>query len=69
MRRRAAAAAANPFTLTRGIEAIISIWSFILMLHCVAEVHRFSAWRAFGAFVLPGSIFTGIVIVVKVAMV
>jgi hypothetical protein len=65
----AAAAAANPFTLTRGIEAIISIWSFILMLHCVAEVHRFSAWRALGAFVLPGLIFAAIVIVVKVAMV
>jgi hypothetical protein len=39
------------------------------MLHCVAEVHRFSAWRAFGAFVLPGLIFAAIVIVVKVAMV
>jgi hypothetical protein len=32
-------------------------------------VHRFSAWRAFGAFVLPGLIFAAIVIVVKVAMV
>jgi len=63
-----AAAAANPFTLTRGVEAIISIWSFILMLHCVGAVHRFSAWRALGAFVLPGAIFAGIVIVIKIAM-
>jgi signal peptidase I len=64
----AAAAAANPFTLTRGVEAIISLWSFILMLHCVGAVHRFSAWRALGAFLLPGAIFAGIAIVVKVAM-
>jgi len=64
----AAAAAANPFTLTRGVEAIVSIWSFILMLHCVGAVHGFSAWRALGAFLLPGAIFAGIVIVVKVAM-
>ncbi len=64
----AAAAAANPFTLTRGVEAIISIWSFIVMLHCVGEVHRFSAWRALGAFVLPGAIFAGIVVVIKIAL-
>ncbi len=62
------AAAANPFTLTRGVEAIISFWSFILMLHCVGEVHRFSAWRALGAFVLPGAIFAGIVVVIKIAL-
>jgi hypothetical protein len=64
----AAAAAANTFTLTRGVEGIISIWSFVLMLHCVGAVYRFSAWRALGAFVLPGLIFAGIAIVVKVAM-
>ena len=68
------AAAANPFALTRGVESIISIWSFIsvwsfvLMLHCVGEVHRFSAWRALAAFLLPGALFIGISIVVKVAM-
>jgi Yip1 domain len=64
----AASAAPNPFTLTRGVEAIISIWSFILMLHCVGEVHRFSAWRALGAFLLPAVIFAGIVTVIKIAM-
>lgn len=64
----AAAAAANPFTATRGIEAIISLWSFILMLHCVGAVHRFSAWRSLGAFVLPGAVLAGIALVVKVAM-
>jgi hypothetical protein len=65
----AASAAPNPFTLTRGVEAIISIWSFILMLHCVGEVHRFSAWRALGAFLLPAVIFAGIVTVIKIAMI
>jgi Yip1 domain len=64
----AAAAAANPLTLTRGVESIISIWSFIVMLHCVGEVHRFSAWRALGAFLLPGALFIGIAIVVKIAL-
>ncbi|HVB79169.1 MAG TPA: Yip1 family protein [Candidatus Binataceae bacterium] len=64
----AAAAAANPFTLTRGVEAIISIWSFILMLHCVGAVHRFSAWRALLVFMLPGMILVGIVVAVKIAM-
>jgi hypothetical protein len=54
--------------VTRGVEAIISIWSFILMLHCVGAVHRFSAWRALGAFVLPGAILAGIAIVIKIAM-
>lgn len=62
------AAVANHFTPARGVEAIISLWSFILMLHCVGEVHRFSAWRALGAFLLPGAIFVGMVIVVKIAM-
>ena len=64
----AAAAAAKHFTPARGVESIISIWSFILMLHCVGEVHRFSAWRALGAFLLPGAIFIGIAVVVKIAM-
>jgi Yip1 domain len=63
-----AGAAANPFTLMHGVEAIISIWSFILMLQCVGEVHRFSAWRALVAFVLPGVILGAIAIVIKIAL-
>ncbi len=34
------------------LHAIFGIWSFILTLKCVGEVHRFSAWRALGALVL-----------------
>ncbi|HEY2524201.1 MAG TPA: Yip1 family protein [Candidatus Binataceae bacterium] len=56
----AIAAAKNPFSVTRGIEAIISAWSFILMLNGVAAVHRFSIWRALGAAVLPTIILGGI---------
>ena len=65
----AVAAAKNPFTVTRGIEAIISIWSFILMLNGVAEVHRFSLWRALGAAVLPSVILGGITFVAFVTFV
>jgi len=65
----ALAAAKNPFTVTRGIEAIISIWSFILMLNGVAEVHRFSLWRALGAAVLPSVILGGITFVAFVTFV
>jgi Yip1 domain len=64
----ATGAGANQFTLTRGVETIISIWSFILMLHCVGAVHRFSAWRSLGAVLLPGVLFIGIAAVVKIAM-
>ncbi len=63
-----AGAAANLFTPMSGVETIIWIWSFILMLQCVGEVHRFSAWRALVAFVLPGAILGAIVIVIIMAL-
>jgi hypothetical protein len=62
------ASAAGQFTLTRGVEAIISIWSLIVFLHCLGQVHRFSAWRALGAVVLPGAAFLAIALIVKVAL-
>lgn len=34
------------------LHAVFGIWSFILVLKCVGEVHRFSAWRALAAIVL-----------------
>ncbi len=34
------------------LHGIFGIWSFILTLKCVAEVHRFSVWRALGALLL-----------------
>jgi hypothetical protein len=37
----------------------LSIWSFVIYLKCVAEVHRFSAWRALGATFIPVLILVG----------
>lgn len=48
----AAARATRHFTAGEGVAAIVSIWSFIIFLHTLGEVHRFSAWRALGAFML-----------------
>jgi Yip1 domain len=45
-------AAAKGFTVERGAAAIIGVWSFVVFLHCLAEVHRFSTWRALGSFLL-----------------
>jgi len=33
---------------------LIGVWGFLITLKCIAEAQRFSAWRAFGAFVLVG---------------
>lgn len=34
------------------VHLVLGVWSFVLMLKCVGEVHRFSAWRALGAVLL-----------------
>jgi hypothetical protein len=62
------ASAAGQFTLTRGVEAIISIWSFVVFLHCLGQVHRFSAWRALGAVLMPGAALIAIAVVVKASL-
>lgn len=38
------------------VEAVLGVWGFFISMKCLGEVHRFSAWRAFGAIVLPGVI-------------
>ena len=35
------------------VEGVLGIWGFIISLKCVGEVHRFSAWRAFAAILIP----------------
>jgi Yip1 domain len=30
-------------------HAVLGLWSFVITLKCLGEVHRFSAWRAMGA--------------------
>ncbi len=34
------------------IEIVVGIWAFVVLLKSLGEVHRFSAWRAFGAVIL-----------------
>ncbi len=35
------------------IEVVLGFWGFIVSLKCIGEVHRFSAWRAFVAILIP----------------
>jgi hypothetical protein len=35
------------------VEGILAFWGFIVSLKCVGEVHRFSAWRALVAMLIP----------------
>ena len=41
------------------VGVMLSIWNFVIYLKCVAEVHRFSAWRALGATFIPVLILVG----------
>lgn len=36
------------------VVGVLGIWGFFINLKCIGEVHRFSAWRAFGAVLIPG---------------
>ena len=35
------------------VEGVLGIWGFFISLKCMGEVHRFSAWRAFVAILIP----------------
>jgi hypothetical protein len=35
------------------IEVVLALWGGIVGLYCIAEVHRFSAWRAICATLIP----------------
>jgi hypothetical protein len=35
------------------LDVLLVVWQAVLYLKCLAEVHRFSAWRALGAVLLP----------------
>ncbi len=39
------------------VNLVLGVWSFVVMLQCVGEVHRFSAWRALGAILIEAGIF------------
>jgi hypothetical protein len=34
------------------IEIVVGVWAFVVLLQSLGEVHRFSAWKAFGAVIL-----------------
>jgi hypothetical protein len=46
--------AALLFGLLQLAQTLICFWGFLITLKCIAEAHRFSAWRALGAFVVVG---------------
>ena len=35
------------------VEGVLGFWGFIVWLKCIGEVHRFSAWRALAAILIP----------------
>lgn len=35
------------------VESVLAIWGFVVSLKSIAEVHRFSAWRALGTLLIP----------------
>jgi len=35
------------------VEGVLGIWGFVVSLKCMGEVHRFSAWRALAAILIP----------------
>jgi hypothetical protein len=41
------------FYKVMAVEAVLGIWGFIVSLKCIGEVHRFSAWRALVAVLIP----------------
>jgi Yip1-like protein len=44
------------FTGLSLLPVVLGIWGLIVELKCLGEVHRFSAWRALGATLIPGAI-------------
>lgn len=43
------------------VVAVLGVWGFIIDLKCIGEVHRFSAWRAFAAILIPGLVLIAVV--------
>ena len=38
------------------VEVVLGLWGGIVGVYCLAEVHRFSAWRAFCSTLIPAFI-------------
>ena len=41
------------FYKVMAVEIVLAVWSFVVSLKCMGEVHRFSAWRALVAILIP----------------
>jgi hypothetical protein len=46
------------------VDAVLGIWGFVVSLKCMGEVHRFSAWRALVAFLIPPLIVVAAVLLI-----
>jgi len=44
------------FYKVMAVEGVLGIWGMVVWLKCLAEVHRFSVWRALAATMIPGLI-------------
>ncbi len=64
-----AARAARQFTPAKGVAALISLWSLVVFLHALAEVHGFSSWHALGSFILVLAGFALLALGVHAAMI
>lgn len=64
-----AAQAARQFTTGKGVAALVTLWSLIVFLQALAEVHGFSAWHALGSFILVLAVFALLALGVHAAMI
>ncbi len=51
------------------VQGVLGFWGFIVSLKCIGEVHRFSAWRALGAILIPPLIALVVGLVVFIVLV
>jgi hypothetical protein len=63
----------NPFILSTVVgfgilETVISVWAFVVCLHCLGQVQGFSAWRALVNSILAGLIVVGPILMLAIAI-
>lgn len=56
------------FWATNFVMIVVSIWSFVITIACIAEVHRFSNWKGFFTLIIP-SIVIGIIVFGIIALI
>jgi hypothetical protein len=63
----------DPFLLSAGVgfailDTVIAVWSFVVCLHCLGQVQRFSAWKALANATLAGLVVMGPILILSVAI-